>query len=75
MRYKYGVNDICGIFAQCFIEMERGEDAEKMAEAYKENRPKFEGKRLVVYVSRKYKQLKHGSVGNSDCLFSLPKGS
>jgi len=40
--------------------MERGEDAEKMAEAYKENRPKFEGKRLVVYVSRKYKQLKRG---------------
>ncbi|KAK2891297.1 hypothetical protein QQF64_007768 [Cirrhinus molitorella] len=45
---------------ECFIEMERWEDAEKMAEAYKENRPKFEGKRLVVYVSRKYKQLKHG---------------
>ncbi|XDV37014.1 hypothetical protein PO909_006711 [Leuciscus waleckii] len=45
---------------ECFIEMERGEDAEKMAEAYKENRPKFEGKRLVVYVSRKYKQLKRG---------------
>uniref|UniRef100_A0A8C1M8M5 Matrin 3-like 1.1 n=1 Tax=Cyprinus carpio TaxID=7962 RepID=A0A8C1M8M5_CYPCA len=46
--------------SECFIEMERWEDAEKMAEAYKENRPKFEGKRLVVYVSRKYKQLKHG---------------
>ncbi|XP_077092038.1 uncharacterized protein LOC143744436 [Siphateles boraxobius] len=46
--------------SECFIEMERGEDAEKMAEAYKENRPKFEGKRLVVYVSRKYKQLKRG---------------
>ncbi|XP_067314141.1 matrin 3-like 1.2 [Pseudorasbora parva] len=45
---------------ECFIEMERGEDAERMAEAYKENRPKFEGKRLVVYVSRKYKQLKRG---------------
>ncbi|XP_048033052.1 matrin-3-like [Megalobrama amblycephala] len=45
---------------ECFIEMERGEDAEKMAEAYKENRPKFEGKRLVVYISRKYKQLKRG---------------
>ncbi|XP_043113439.1 matrin 3-like 1.2 [Puntigrus tetrazona] len=45
---------------ECFIEMERWEDAEKMAEAYKENRPKFEGKRLLVYVSRKYKQLKHG---------------
>ncbi|XP_056106320.1 matrin-3-like [Rhinichthys klamathensis goyatoka] len=45
---------------ECFIEMERGEDAEKMAEAYKEKRPKFEGKRLVVYVSRKFKQLKRG---------------
>lgn len=42
--------------------MERGEDAEKMAVAYRENQPKFEGKRLLVYVSRKYKQLKHGSV-------------
>ncbi len=57
------------MFAQCFIEMERWEDAEKMAEAYKENRPKFEGKRLIVYMSRKYKHLKHGSVGNSDSLF------
>ncbi|XP_073677018.1 matrin 3-like 1.2 [Garra rufa] len=45
---------------ECFIEMERWEDAEKMAQAYKGNRPKFEGKRLVVYMSRKYKQLKHG---------------
>ncbi|XP_057205677.1 matrin 3-like 1.2 isoform X3 [Triplophysa rosa] len=45
---------------ECFIEMERGEDAEKMAVAYRENQPKFEGKRLLVYVSRKYKQLKHG---------------
>lgn len=45
---------------ECFIEMERWEDAEKMAEAYKENRPKFEGKRLIVYMSRKYKHLKHG---------------
>ncbi|KAA0709209.1 Matrin-3 [Triplophysa tibetana] len=45
---------------ECFIEMEKGEDAEKMAVAYRENQPKFEGKRLLVYVSRKYKQLKHG---------------
>uniref|UniRef100_A0A8C2HIE0 Matrin 3-like 1.1 n=1 Tax=Cyprinus carpio TaxID=7962 RepID=A0A8C2HIE0_CYPCA len=45
---------------ECFIEMERWEDAEKMAETYKENRPKFEGKRLLVYMSRKYKQLKNG---------------
>lgn len=40
--------------------MERGEDAERMAEAYKNNPPKFQGKRLTVYMSRKYKQLKHG---------------
>ncbi|KAK1804443.1 hypothetical protein P4O66_020461 [Electrophorus voltai] len=45
---------------ECFIEMDRGEDAEKFAEACKENPPKFQGKQLVVYVSRKYKQLKHG---------------
>ncbi|XP_076148522.1 matrin 3-like 1.2 [Alosa pseudoharengus] len=45
---------------ECFIEMERGEDAEAMAEAYKNNPPKFQGKRLTVYMSRKYKQLKHG---------------
>ncbi|ROL55501.1 Matrin-3 [Anabarilius grahami] len=45
---------------ECFIEMERGEDAEKMAEAYKLKGPKFEGRRLVVYVSRKFKQLKRG---------------
>uniref|UniRef100_A0AAY5EV07 RRM domain-containing protein n=1 Tax=Electrophorus electricus TaxID=8005 RepID=A0AAY5EV07_ELEEL len=38
----------------------QGEDAKKFAEACKENPPKFQGKRLVVYVSRKYKQLKHG---------------
>ncbi|XP_041691900.2 matrin-3-like isoform X2 [Coregonus clupeaformis] len=45
---------------ECFIEMERGEDAERMAETYKDTPPKFEGKRLTVYVSRKYKQLKYG---------------
>lgn len=47
---------------QCFIEMERGEDAERFVEASKESPPKFQGKRLVVYISRKYKQLKHGLV-------------
>ncbi|KAG7464977.1 hypothetical protein MATL_G00171340 [Megalops atlanticus] len=31
-----------------------------MANAYKENPPKFQGKQLTVYVSRKYKQLKIG---------------
>lgn len=45
---------------QCFVEMENAENAEKMAEAYRINLPKFYGKRLTVYVSRKYRQLKHG---------------
>ncbi|XP_062856670.1 matrin 3-like 1.2 isoform X2 [Trichomycterus rosablanca] len=45
---------------ECFIEMERGEDAERFAKAAKLNPPRFEGKRLLVYISRKYKQLKHG---------------
>ncbi|CDQ86592.1 unnamed protein product [Oncorhynchus mykiss] len=45
---------------ECFIEMERGEDAERMADTYKDTPPKLEGKRLTVYVSRKYKQLKYG---------------
>ncbi|XP_036424400.1 matrin 3-like 1.2 isoform X2 [Colossoma macropomum] len=45
---------------ECFIEMERGEDAERFVEVSKDNPPKFQGKRLVVYISRKYKQLKHG---------------
>ncbi|XP_070769110.1 matrin 3-like 1.2 [Enoplosus armatus] len=45
---------------ECFIEMENAEDAEKMAEDCKANPPKFNGKRLTVYVSRKYRQLKHG---------------
>ncbi|XP_027864659.1 matrin 3-like 1.2 isoform X2 [Xiphophorus couchianus] len=45
---------------ECFIEMEKPEAAEKMAEACKGKQLKFHGKRLTVYVSRKYKQLKHG---------------
>uniref|UniRef100_A0A1A7WY38 Matrin 3-like 1.1 n=2 Tax=Iconisemion striatum TaxID=60296 RepID=A0A1A7WY38_9TELE len=45
---------------ECFVEMDRVEDAEKMAEACKEKPLKFRGKRLTTYVSRKYKQLKHG---------------
>ncbi|KAJ8282122.1 hypothetical protein COCON_G00046410 [Conger conger] len=45
---------------ECFIEMEKGQDAERMANAYKENPPKFHGQRLTVYVSRKYKQLRNG---------------
>lgn len=54
---KYFVNRIR---RECFIEMERAEDAEKMAESYKVKPPRFNGKRLTVYVSRKYRQLKHG---------------
>ncbi|KAM9470731.1 matrin 3-like 1.2 isoform 2-T2 [Clarias gariepinus] len=46
--------------SECFIEMERGEDAEKFVESARLNPLKFEGKRLLVYISRKYKQLKHG---------------
>nr|XP_029515131.1 LOW QUALITY PROTEIN: matrin-3-like [Oncorhynchus nerka] len=45
---------------ECFIEMERGEDAERMSETYNGHAPKFEGKRLTVYVNRKFKQLKYG---------------
>ncbi|XP_043982575.1 matrin 3-like 1.2 isoform X2 [Gambusia affinis] len=48
---------------ECFIEMEKPEAAEKMAEACKGKQLKFHGKRLTVYVSRKYKQLKHGNGG------------
>ncbi|KAK2904576.1 matrin 3-like 1.2 isoform X1 [Channa argus] len=54
---KYFLNRIK---RECFIEMEKAEDAEKMAESCKANPPKFNGKRLTVYVSRKYRQLKHG---------------
>ncbi|XP_008301671.1 matrin 3-like 1.2 [Stegastes partitus] len=54
---KYFLNRIR---RECFIEMERAEDAEKMAESYKVKPPRLEGKRLTVYVSRKYRQLKHG---------------
>lgn len=48
------------VCVQCFLEMDRAEEAEKMAEEYKAKLPRFNGKRLTVYVSRKYKQLKHG---------------
>ncbi|XP_029020205.1 matrin 3-like 1.2 [Betta splendens] len=53
---KYFLNRIK---RECFIEMEKAEDAEKMAESCKADPPKFNGKRLTVYVSRKYRQLKH----------------
>lgn len=45
--------------------MEKAEDAEKMGEHCKEKSLKFNGKRLTIYVSRKYRQLKHGSVSSS----------
>ncbi|KAM9376610.1 uncharacterized protein KZ484_009155 isoform 2-T3 [Pholidichthys leucotaenia] len=54
---KYFLNRIK---KECFIEMERVEDAEKMAESCKKNLPLFNGKRLTIYISRKYRQLKYG---------------
>ncbi|XP_028816687.1 matrin-3-like isoform X2 [Denticeps clupeoides] len=45
---------------ECFIEMERGDDAREMAEAYNANPPKLHGKQLTVYVAAKYKELRHG---------------
>uniref|UniRef100_UPI003AAC8A43 matrin 3-like 1.2 n=1 Tax=Centroberyx gerrardi TaxID=166262 RepID=UPI003AAC8A43 len=54
---KYFLNRIK---RECFVEMENAEDAEKMAEDYKVSPPKIQGRRLNVYVSRKYKQLKYG---------------
>ncbi|XP_061832835.1 matrin 3-like 1.2 isoform X1 [Nerophis lumbriciformis] len=45
---------------ECFLEMERAEDACEMAEAYTSNQPKLNDRRLLVYVSRKYTHLKHG---------------
>ncbi|XP_030595080.1 matrin-3-like isoform X2 [Archocentrus centrarchus] len=54
---KYFLNRIR---RECFLEMYKAEDAEKMAAEYKAKPPKFNGKRLTIYVSRKYKQLKHG---------------
>ncbi|KAM7000017.1 LOW QUALITY PROTEIN: uncharacterized protein LKV04_004992 [Tautogolabrus adspersus] len=54
---KYFLNQIK---KECFIEMEEAEDAEKMAEDCKANPLKFNGKRLTVYVSRKYRHLKYG---------------
>lgn len=44
--------------------MEKAEEAEKMAEDYRANPPKFNGKRLTIYVSRKYRQLKYGFVSS-----------
>ncbi|CAK6977248.1 LOW QUALITY PROTEIN: matrin-3-like [Scomber scombrus] len=54
---KYFLNRIK---RECFIEMDKAEEAEKMAEDYRANPPKFNGKRLTIYVSRKYRQLKYG---------------
>uniref|UniRef100_A0A3P9B4D7 Matrin-3 n=1 Tax=Maylandia zebra TaxID=106582 RepID=A0A3P9B4D7_9CICH len=57
MVKKYFLNRIR---RECFLEMYNAEDAEKMAADYKAKSPKLNGKRLTIYVSRKYKQLKHG---------------
>lgn len=56
---------------QCFVEMESAEDAERMGEHCKEKALKYNGKRLTVYVSRKYRQLKHGSASSSMVTSSL----
>ncbi|KAJ8254954.1 hypothetical protein GJAV_G00199270 [Gymnothorax javanicus] len=45
---------------ECFIEMERRQDAEKMADTYKENPPQFHGLQLTVCVSQKHVQLRNG---------------
>ncbi|XP_061747944.1 matrin-3-like isoform X2 [Nerophis ophidion] len=45
---------------ECFLEMERAEDANEMAEAYTANQPKLNDRRLLVYVSRKYTHLRYG---------------
>uniref|UniRef100_A0A671UB95 Matrin 3-like 1.1 n=1 Tax=Sparus aurata TaxID=8175 RepID=A0A671UB95_SPAAU len=60
---------------ECFIEMENAEEAEKMAEHCKGNPPKLSGKRLTIYVSRKYRQLKHGWVSSSVNSSTSPKPS
>ncbi|CAL8262503.1 unnamed protein product [Lota lota] len=54
---KYFLNRIR---KECFIEMENAKDAEKMSDFYKKDPPTMQNKRLSVYVSRKYKQLKYG---------------
>ncbi|KAM7418248.1 hypothetical protein PAMA_017755 [Pampus argenteus] len=54
---KYFLNRIK---RECFIEMDKAEEAEKMAQDYRANPPKLNGKRLIIYVSRKYRQLKYG---------------
>nr|XP_015205383.1 PREDICTED: matrin-3-like [Lepisosteus oculatus]XP_015205384.1 PREDICTED: matrin-3-like [Lepisosteus oculatus]XP_015205385.1 PREDICTED: matrin-3-like [Lepisosteus oculatus] len=51
---------------ECFIEMAEPEQAEKMAQAYKDNPPKFGGKWLTVYVSKKYKTLRGRKPSPSD---------
>lgn len=40
--------------------MEKAEAADEMAQAYKTNQAKLKGRRLLIYVSRKYTQLKYG---------------
>ncbi|XP_077429819.1 matrin 3-like 1.2 isoform X2 [Vanacampus margaritifer] len=45
---------------ECFLEMENAEAADQMAQTYKTNPAKLQGRRLLIYVSRKYTQLKYG---------------
>ncbi|XP_077588832.1 matrin 3-like 1.2 [Stigmatopora nigra] len=45
---------------ECFLEMEKADAAEEMAQAYKANQARLNSRRLLIYVSRKYTQLKYG---------------
>ncbi|XP_061541148.1 matrin 3-like 1.2 isoform X1 [Phycodurus eques] len=54
---KYFLNPIK---RECFLEMEKAEAADEMAQTYKTNQAKLNGRRLLIYVSRKYTQLKYG---------------
>ncbi|XP_077465589.1 matrin 3-like 1.2 isoform X2 [Stigmatopora argus] len=45
---------------ECFLEMEKADAAEEMAQSYKANQARLNNRRLLIYVSRKYTQLKYG---------------
>ncbi|KAM9376613.1 uncharacterized protein KZ484_009156 isoform 2-T3 [Pholidichthys leucotaenia] len=46
---------------ECFIEMERAEDARRMVRICKRNGLTFHAKPVKVYMSKKYRQLKYGN--------------
>lgn len=51
---------------ECFLEMQGPEEAERLAEHYRAHAAMFHGKRLTIYVSRKYKELRGRHVQNTD---------